>query len=371
MNDRTQFITDLKGRALLLFPDQRTRLNAFLKTAEEATPEKTQKLADLKKASLTDPARLRDYNRIRTLAVENLIIASSNAATFFNKVTLADDEEPMLENTTGMEAKARLIGEDGKPHMTQVIKSLVRQLIPLSWVSTDELEYVLVDIYKGRVGQDILNAVPLARDLGFKLDKMLWQLVTALPVATFKLTGRPESRTFVLHSNIVSTNVPTGNLLDFSAETAFNFNVVKGIVKWFMQMANIFPGGPTTPQVIFVPSIDVTAFIDALTLTASGLNPAVNQIFTGGYVTNIGGMDIAIVGDATLDPAAGLAYVRTSKPIGEWYTKPGLDVNYPENTSQIPSDWIRENKGRTFMKKVFGAVTPLPWTINMLAVKYK
>lgn len=369
--DRKSLIAELKGRSTLLFPETRARMAAFVEKLEASPADNTKKLSALKKASLEDTAKLQEFNRLRTLTVENLIVASSNAASFFRKVDLAADEEPMIENTTGLVTKARVIGEDGKPHMTQAFKSLIRQLVPLSWVSTDILEYPLVDIYKGPIGQDVLNAVPLSRDLGFAIDFKLWPLVQALPVALWKLTGKPEARTFVLHPNINALNVPAGNLLDMHTEGAFNFNVVKGIVKWFMQMSGVFPDGPTVPEVIFVPSVDTTAFIDQIDLNSRGDNPAVEQIFTGGYVTNIGGKKIVIVGDSTLDPSAGIAYVRTNKPIGEWYTKPDLDINWPNSASQIPPEWVAENKGKTFMKKVFGAATPLPWTVNMLAVRYK
>jgi hypothetical protein len=372
MNDRKQLLADLKGRARLLFPGARDVLTKFVELAEKnGTEENLKKLVALKRAAVSDNAKLQELNRLRILTVDNFITPLSNAGSFFRKVNLAADEEPMLENTTGQETKARFIGEDGKPHMTQIIKELARRLIDLSWISTRELEYPLVDIYRGQVGQDILNAAPLARDLAIATDQKLWPLIKALPVATFVLSGKKPNRTFVLHSAINPANVPAGNLLDMSSEGEFNFEVLKGIVKYFMQMANVFPDGPTAPEAIFVPSLDVTAFIDALELDSNSTSPAMEQIFTDGYVTSIGGKTIVIVGDATLDPAAGIAYVRTNKPIGEWYTKTSLDVNYPENTNQIPGDWIRENKGRTFIKKVFGAVTPLPWTLNMLAVKYK
>lgn len=369
--DRKQLIAELKGRSTLLFPETRATLTAFIEKLEASPADNTKKLSALKKASLEDTAQLQEFNRLRTLTVENLIVAASNAASFFRKVNLEADEEPMIENTTGLVTKARVIGEDGKPHMTQAFKSLIRQLVPLNWVSTDILEYPLVDIYKGPIAQDVLNAVPLSRDFGFKIDALLWKLVQALPVARWNLAGKPEARTFVLHPNIIATNVPDGNLLDMHTEGAFNFNVVKGIVKWFMQMSGVFPDGPTVPEVIFVPSIDTTAFIDQIDLNSRGDNPAVQQIFTGGYVMDVGGKAIVIVGDATIDPAAGIAYVRTNKPIGEWYTKSSLDINWPNNSSQIPPEWVAENKGKTFMKKPFGAATPLPWTINMLAVMYK
>lgn len=370
MNDRKQFLTDLRGRGALLFPAARERLTAFLDKAEAAgTEENQRKLIELKRESLSDATKLTELNRLRVLTVENLVVAVSNAGSFFTQVTLDADEEPMLENTTGQEMKARFIGEDGKPHLTQLMKNLSRKLIDLAWVSTDILEYPLIDIYRGKIGQDILNAAPMARDLGLRIDAELWKLIQALPVATWVQTGPPAKRTFVLHSSIIAANVPVGNLLNLSGEGAFNFNIIKAIVKFYMQMGNIF--GQMQPQAIFVPSIDVTAFVDALTLTSDGRNPAVQQIFEGGFVTNLGGMKIVIVGDSMLDPAAGLAYVRTSKAIGEWYTKPSLDVTFPENPDQISAKALKENKGEMFMKKVFGAVTPLPWTVNMLAVKYK
>jgi hypothetical protein len=43
----------------------------------------------------------------------------------------------------------------------------------------------------------------------------------------------------------------------------------------------------------------------------------------------------------------------------------------PSDPGQIPLEWRTENKGRIMMRQPFGAVTPLPWTVRMLAVKYK
>jgi hypothetical protein len=370
--ERKKFLDDLKARSAILFPAAREQLTKFISTAEtNSTEENVQKLIQLKKDALSDPTKLMEFNRLRTLVVENLVTAQSNAASFFTKVNLEEDEEPMLENTTTQFMKARFIGEDGKPHMTQIIKNLARQLIPLGWVSTRELEYPLVDIYKGRVGQDVLAAAPLADGITRAMDVELWKLIKALPLTTFKVTGPELQRTFVLDPSIVPANVPTGNKLDLHAEGKFNFNVIKAIVKFYMQFGNVF-GQTIVPEVVYIPAIDSANFVDDVSLTTAVLgNPALTQIFENGYVTNFGGKNLILVGDPTLDPADGYAYVRTNKPIGEWYTKPSLDLNYPANPQQIPADWIRENKGRTFMKKVFGAATPLPWTIRMLAVKYK
>lgn len=369
--ERQKFLDDLKARSAILFPDAREQLSKFVATAESnGTEENVQKLIQLKRDAVSDPAKLMEFNRLRTLVVENIVTAKSNAASFFRKVNLEEDEEPMLENTTGQVMKARFIGEDGKPHMTQLIRQLARQLIPLSWVSTRELEYPLVDIYKGRVGQDVLRAAPLADAIVRAMDTELWKLIKALPVKTYKITGPELQRTFVLDPSIVPANVPTGNRLDLHTEGGFNFNVIKAIVKYFFIYGNVF-GDSIVPEVVFIPALDAANFIDAVDFTTDANNPAVKQVFEGGWVTSFGGRNLTLVADPTLDPADDYLYVRTNQPIGEHYSKTSLDINYPENPQQIPTDWIRENKGRTFMKKPFGAVTPAPWTIRMLAVKYK
>jgi len=368
--DRAEFFKNLKGRASILTASTAARLSKFIDQCEaNATPENMAKLSALRRRALDDRAAMQELNRARSITVDNFVVAQSNASSFFNRVNLDADEAPILENITGQEMKARLIGEDGKPHLTQILKNLARTVVPLSWLSTRQFEYPLVDLYRGDVSQSLIEAAPLARDLAIAQDQALWPLIKALPKAVWVQTGPAATRTFVLHSAIDPANIPPGNFLDMTSEGAFDFNIIKAIVKWFMQMGNTF-GEAIIPKVIYVPSIDVGGFIDQITLNTFP-NVISNQIFEDGYVLSFGGKTMAIVGDSTLPVAAHTCYVRSNLPIGDFFRKPSMDEVLPSDPSQIPLIWRTENKGRIMMRQPFGAVTPLPWSVRMLAVKYK
>jgi hypothetical protein len=373
--NRAELLQSIKARFPLLPIDARERLTRFVEQAGGADADTKRKELVLlaEEAIKGNNTKYQELNRLRAIVVDNFVVAQSNAGSFFDQIKLEADEEPILVNDTGLEMKARVIGEDGRPHLTQILKKMSKTPIPLELVSTRLLEYPLRDLYRGTsVRDDVLNAAPLSRDLSIAIDQKLWVLIKALPVAAYVTTGAESARAYVLHSAIKAANIPSGNLIDVTGTSGakFNFVVIKAIVKYFIQVGNTF-GDPLMPKAIFVPSVDLSGFIDDISLTSDGTNPGVQQIFENGYVVSLAGRSIMLVGDATLDPALGLAYVSTNKPIGKWFTKPSLDQTIPGSTEEIPVDWRLENKGRVAMQKVFGAVTSNRWGMNMLAVKYK
>jgi hypothetical protein len=106
-------------------------------------------------------------------------------------------------------------------------------------------------------------------------------------------------------------------------------------------------------------------FLDEVTFTTP-TNSKVEEIFENGFILSYGGVNWTFIGDATLDPEEGLAYVKFSKPIGMYFTKPGLDQTFEDESIQMQ----KQNKGSVSMNKVVGWGLPINWFVNVAAVQY-
>lgn len=388
MIDRLAYLQRLKARAEHLIPgDVASRLAttfdgtiATLKDPEKAAAaQKAQNellaaARDERMAKIINGPKQAELNALRVTTVENFLMASSNVMAFFNPVTLADDEEPWFEYTTKEEVGVSYIGQDGKARRLQIGKADVGGAIPLHILSTDEVEYKIRDIYRGEQKSAALALIDLARDMQLKIDAILWPMVKAL-IGTFPTGGDKRRRVYNAHSSVKTANLPTTNLLEpldpsgnaRNTSDVFDLECWKAIIKYAGKWgANAFMDGELRPATVYIPSGDMFGwldFVDADTRETS----VTKQIFDTGYVVSFGGATLTMVGDNTLDPDEGKAYISFNKPVGDFYTKPGMDETFIDDGI----DNRKQNIETISMNKVIAGGIPDTKKVNVACVQYK
>lgn len=316
-----------------------------------------------------DAAATAEVVRTRITRVNNFLTAMSSAMSFFQEQALADNEAPYIQNHSMNEVLIAGMGPDGGWNLGKPVKYQQTQAVLLDMIASEVIEYPIFDIYQGSLASEMQALFNIARDLNSKISTKLWSFLQGALVSSFTTTGPLVSRHFVTQSNIFQANLPVGNKIDMpglTTTTQFVKAALDVILRYATQFAGVFEDGDLQPQVVFVPSVHAMGFLDTITMTTAE-NPLMGQVVETGYVTNYGGRKWVIMPDPTLDPTAGLAYVRMNKPVGIHFTKPGADREVTEQTIEMKL----ANKARSGMAKAFGAGMPLPWAVNVLAVHYQ
>ncbi|HEX4630021.1 MAG TPA: hypothetical protein VH188_03580, partial [Chthoniobacterales bacterium] len=377
--DKHNYLATLKRRTSLLQPATAKRLEGVLVQLEESlkpenekkTQEKIAKL--IEKASQGDAAAKAEMIKMRVISVDNFVIATTNPITFFDTVPLANNEVPFIENTSRQEIVVSYLGQDGRARKTQPIRYQGQGQVELHTISTEEFEYVIRDIYSGEVKTAQLANVDLARDVELQLNKLMWPFIKSA-IGAFVTTGPRALRTFFPHSIVNTKNLPTTNLLVAPGNTNTSLwrkecmdVVLEYAAAWGNSLDNAFGGGvgQMKPTAVYIPSSEVMGYLQQVQLTSFG-NSVVEEIFDTGFVLNYGGARWVFIADATLDPDEGLAYVKFNKPIGTFFTKPGLDQTFEDESIGMR----KQNKGSVSMNKVIGFGLPINWRLNVAAVRY-
>lgn len=320
----------------------------------------------VKAAGMGDVGAKAEVSRIRLLRTQNFMVAMSNWLPYFSEVSLADSEAPYWQNESQMETTANYTGADGRPRKSTIVKHREQVQINLHKVSSDEVEYLLVDPYKGRIADETKALINIGRDMSVKIDSLAKPFVTGATADTFSNgSSRKSGRTFVLHSVIAGGNLPQGNRLVASSESRFSKAAMDAIIKYCASFGNLY-GQMLRPEAIYLPASDSTGHLADVTLTSNS-NSIVEEIFGGGIIQNYGGFNWPIIPDITLAPGDKFAYVRLNQPVGEYYTKPGLDEMYDEVTTESR----KNNRGSMSQSKWIGFVAPLPWNPFVIRVQYK
>lgn len=378
--NRQQYLDFLRERSKLLQGATAEKVGTVLKTMREGmTPENEKRLFDLIKAAQVagqGSAEALQLAAARIETVNNFLWASSNALQFFTEVDLATGDTPWIENTTNHVIQVDYIGQDGRPKKTQTVAENEQADVQLHTLSTQELEYYVMDIYRGDVRTPQLSNVDMAFDLMMKTDRILWGHVDTriLPVGqTFNYTNtRKVLRHFNPHSSIKIANLPTTNrLVPAGNTTATKWRkacmdlVLNYIASWG---TNAFKDGPLMPMTVILPAKHLMGFLDEITsFTEAQPNSKVEEIMQTGFIVTYGGVRWNFIGDSTLDPLKGLAYVRMNKPIGTFFTKKSHDKVLVDNSIAMQ----KENKESVLMTKVIGAGLPSQYMVNIVGVQYK
>lgn len=378
--NRQQYLDFLRERSKLLQGATAEKVGTVLKTMRESmTPENEKRLFDLIKAAQVagkGSAEALQLAAARIETVNNFLWASSNALQFFTEVDLAIDEKPWIENTTNHEIRVDYIGQDGRPKKTQTVPENEQADVQLHTLSTEELEYYVMDIYRGDVRTPQLSNVDMGFDIMMKVDRILWGHIQSRILGigqTFNYsTGKKVLRHFAPHSSVQVANLPTTNRLVVPGNTttsqwrkAAMDLVLIYIASWG---TNAFKDGPLMPVSVIIPSSHLMGFLAEIeSFTEAQPNSKVEEILNTGFVVTYGGVRWTFIGDSTLSPLKGMAYVRMNKPIGTFFTKKAQDKVFVDNTIEKQ----KENKESVQMTKVIGAGLPSQQMLNVLGVQYK
>lgn len=373
--DKKIYLREAKYKASLHPPKTAARLAAFLAKAEEALkPEKeedhTKKINDLFQAKLDGDVEARAAAaNLRITSVDNFLVASTNPIAFFETISLADNEWPMFENTTNrsQEIVVNYLGQDGRARRTQPIKYWDSTNLDMRILGTEEFEYQLWDLVKGNIKDPMLANIDMERDLNNKISVLLWPFIRS-QIGAFNLSGARTGRVYFPNSLANVKNLPTSNLLvppGNSTTTLWRKECMDVVLKYVAAWGSIFPDGAMKPVAVYIPSSEVMGYLDQITLT-SNPNSKVEEIFETGFVMTYGGVRWNFVADETLDPDAGIAYVKMNKPIGQFFLKPSGDKVFDDTSIALQ----KQNKGLLSMIKPVGFGLPVPWRLNIAGVQY-
>lgn len=380
-NERIAFRNNMARRAeVLIGGRQGAELCALFKTegaeAVAAYDKAFEEYHELcARADEGDGEAQQELQEIRVWSIQNMIYAGANYATFFEMDNLEGDDVPYIETTTPMPEGydyVTYVGQDGGQPMWQAIKYWQKNPVTPFWLTSNEFEYPLIDEYSGEVADRSKACVDIAYDENMKLDFILFTYLQDL-IGEFNLDGVPQSNVYVPHHRINPANLPSTNLLipaDAGTDTdtgLFRKSCMDCILKYAKQWGdNAFKDGPLRPVSVFIPSLDITGFLEEVRVS-DPVNDYNVQIFEFGFVMNYAGQRWAFIADSTLDPNEGVAYVKFNKPVGKLWTKTSLDQLIVDDTPAKK----KQNLESQVSRKVFFCGIPAVRRINIAAVQYK
>ena len=336
-------------------------------------PETTAQRNEFIARAAADPAVKAQLCALRVETYQNYVLAHQNIISFFfEQVQLGTEDVPYAQNETTQEIRVRAIADDSNARRARIIKPQEEEKIPLIWLSTDEIEYTVIDIYKGNVVTAALNTIRLAYDMANQREQRCWDLLNSATAAnggpvfldTFDTTnGSKVLRNFVPNSRINLANLPQGN--DFAvagngANTPFRTAVLKSISRYADQWKGVFPEGDLgVTGRILIPGKDIADLGDEVEVGDGNSDTVSDQILTQGYATiTYLGRRWTLVPDNTIAP--GTCYPEFSRKIGRVYSKPSLDEEITDSSMAQK----RRNRESRWMKGPFGAyinVSQLPF----------
>jgi hypothetical protein len=312
-----------------------------------------------------------ELQEIRIWSIQNMLFAGANYATFFELDNLEPDDVPYIEQMTRDEAYVTFVGQDGGQPMWQAVKYWEKNPVPPFWLTSNEFEYPLIDEYSGEIADRSKACVDIAFDENMKLDYVLFTYLNNL-IGPFNLAGMPQTRVYVPHSRINPANLPTSNLLipaDAGTDTdtgLWRKSCMDAIMAYAKAWGDsAFKDGPLRPVSVFVPSRDITGFLKEVEVS-NPMNDYNTQVFEFGVIMNYAGQRWAFIADPTLDPNAGIAYVKFNKPVGKLWTKTALDQLIVDDSPAKK----KQNLESQVSRKVFFAGIPAARRINIAAVQY-
>lgn len=386
------YLRDLAASPFSLAPDP--------KDTKEITDAKKNALETLRSALKGNEQAKRDMAAIRLETVDNYVRASSNFMSFFNVISLKDNEQPYIQNTTSQEIRVLYLSEDGEPKQVKAIRPTAEAAIELRQLTTEPVWYRTRDIYKGNIADLARKTFDLGFDAKNGFDRTAYTLMTTAlnsggPYGTFSLTGSKVSRIYVPNSLVITSHLPTTNDLTVKRRTVntktgqvvwldasdavvsteaaaatngfFGLPVLQDIVRYCTQWGDIFPDGPLQPTgEIVVPAIDIQDILTGLgTVQVNVQQTSIQEQVQKNGFANIGhwfGVDWKLVPDVTIP--SGTCYPKLNKSAGNVYLKPSMDEEFTEtdNTKHTEKRW---------QTKVFGITIIGQRRYNMLRLTYK
>jgi len=338
-----------------------------------------------------DPVAKMQLCGIRVDTINNYILASINILPmFFEVINLAEDERPVVQNTTDQEIAIAKIGADGGVTMVKIAKDDDETLITLNYLTTKIVRYRRTDIYRGTIVDAALKTLRLAYDLKNQLDALAYALLTDPVNGAFGAFIYPGSAagagsqstvvppahisdyTFLPNSRINLLNLPLTNdivMSDNSATTSFRYKVLATIRKYADQWAGSFPEGDLIPSGrILIPGADASDIAAEIVPSGNTNNSVADQLLETGYAKiNYLGKNWELVTDNTLPPKYCLC--EFNRKAGRAYFKPNMDRDVIRGADVYELD--KNNEEERWSQKVYGFYISNPQRVNILRIKYR
>lgn len=361
---------------------------------EDVRAAKASTMELLKSALRGNEKALRSLNAIRTEQVDNFVKAQSSYMSFFDIVTLKDNEQPWVQNETQNEIRVGYIGENGSPRLQKIEKAQDQYSIALRIISSAKVGYRTQDIYNGQIGTIAQRTFDIAFDVAQKVDSECFGLMTAAlskggAFGAFAFTETNKAnRIYVPNSYLRSEHLPStnditvykrnsdGNYINSSGAVTttpseyvivgrFGIEVIQEILGYTTSWGNIFSDGPLVPTgEIIVPASDIKTIMYQMAYAAnsnsSDLQEQVNK--TGFFGFRYMNVDWKFIPDLTIP--VGTCFPKFNKSAGRVFLKPSQDEEF------VKTDNERHWETRS-QQKVFGACIINQKRMNLLRLKYK
>jgi hypothetical protein len=303
-----------------------------------------------------------EVTRIYIERVSNYVVPMSWAGEFFTLKNLADDEMAYLQYNSLGQVRVAKVGQDGGIRSTFVTKFQDQDQVPLFIIASQKVKWRLWDLLRGNVADENEKLVNIAKDVELELDGRLLSGWLAPSIGNFTFTGAAERRTLNLHSTIPTANLPSTNAITgLTAAGGVNKAVLDAVFAYCSRFANL-DISDLYPVAFYYPSRFALSITGDITLTnaAAGTADLAKQVFTKGFIDQYLNCTLAYRPLANL--AGKYVYVRTNKPVGTLYRKPGADRMIRKTDEEL-------NEGSAMMRMAFGAVVPEPNRVNLLRIQ--
>lgn len=309
-----------------------------------------------------------EVTRMRVTRINNFVIALSKWLSFFQPITLADDEIPYFQLESFGETLVNVsTSTDGGMRKGLVAKYLEPVQLGLFFINSELIPYTVWDPLRGNVADEIKSLVDIARDLEEKISQRAKTFLDTAIIAspsTFTTTGPKQRRTYNAHSAIQTDNFPVRNTIVETTGSRFGKAQMDAVLQYGAQWGEIF-GAPLIPKSVMIPSKDATGHLADVQWTSQP-NQITQQIYSMGRVENYGGTAWNLLPDVTLSSTSGYAYVNFGRPVGQFFTKPGGDKSIDREV-----DGPLGNMNEMGARKLIGFAVPKQWNPFILRVKFK
>lgn len=339
-------------------------------------PKHRQKLRDNLSASVGDNRKAAEIAAYRQFEITNNVLSLPFALGAFQEINLSADELPLIVRPKPQQFfTCRYVGQDGGARFDQWRTTQSAQQQLMRTLSTDRIEYPIVDIQLGSLEEyDRVNA-SLTYDMEMKIDA---DAQANLDAAVVESGLRALLN---IHPLVIQANIPDSNMLDLSGqgvEGVLDISKIKQILDYISRFGvGIDADGPFSVQSMHISPLNlrdhwdfvdlVSTFDGAGTPTDAQLTVPTGireQIFNTGMITNAWGMQWATKPNARI--AKGTMYVFSNQPVGWFFTKTDLD----KLIRWDGPDHVEANRAEVLWNRVLQFVIPDLWQHRFLKITF-
>jgi len=320
---------------------------------------------------------------LQALRIENidlLIKATYSFGYMFETITLKPDEQPMIDFSYMNPTNVRWAGEDGGVRSVKATKARRQQFFNMRELHSDTFNYPMRDINLGTSVEAAAQAtVDLAWDLQHKINTEQFNFlqggtINGMNYGTgiyfpFVTAGTLLNRTFIAHPSIQTANLPTTNLINYTAlqvygqtDNAMSFYVLQAIIDYCEGFRGVFRDGDLEPTgLILVPSSETSGLLKRVNPVGTISTKVGETVLNSFTQIEYGGRVWTLLGTPVLPKGA--CYPILNKKVGNFYVKPSLDFE------DVTSHKLKNYEERTTVK-VMQLAQIEPWRPNGLKVVY-